>query len=217
MNTFSKFKKPSIFRKSLVLFFSLGLLYSCKNTENESTDMDMEEEIDTSETAEMENDNEYPDNSVADFITYVESEGDYEEATEEPNPYESTRKFAAAVNERARIVKSSPEDLDEIEDMENETDSVAGDDLKQELDNIVDALKEMQETAYSEMNEEVDELRAELDEIYEDEVSNSELNAFFLKAANVLGEMDEPLDGTMETNPGAVDHSTEADTIETEQ
>lgn len=214
MNSISR---KSIIKKSLILFFSLGLIFSCKNTEKDSMEVDEDMDTNSTDTTNTEQAMDYPDNDVADFITYVENEGDYEDVTEEPNPYESTKKFAAAVSERARIAKTSPEDLDEIEDMANETDSVAGDDLKQELDNIVDALKEMQEVAYSEMSEEVDELRSDLENIYEDEVSNSELNAFFRKAANVLGEMEEPMDGTMEVNPGAVDHSTEADTIETQQ
>ncbi len=197
----------------MVLFFSVTLLYSCKNKEKDL--MDASEDIDSiNNTSEIEDDMEYPDNELAEFITYIENKGDYEDVATEPNPYESTRKFAAAVNERSRMINKTPENLDKIEAMEVQTDSVAGEDLKAELKNIVSAMEEMQETAYSEMNEEVDELRKDLESLYKDEISQSELNAFFIKAAAVLKEMDNPADRTMEVNPGSVDYSKDVDTIE---
>lgn len=215
----STLKTPASIKKTGLMVMFSGLLFAC-NDGNKNAD---DAEIEMEQTMEVEEDTmsnyAYESNAVADYLTYVDGDDEYEEMQEEINPETALQKFAAAVSERSR-------DFGMQADQKLE---VIGDSLSQPVDNMdaqlqtaIASLEKLQENAYDELSEEVDELKAELQEIdMQADDAKEKLDNFFHNAANVMEEMDAPTDdGTMSVNPGALDesdYSQEPDTVEVDQ
>ncbi len=201
-----KLNTPHFIRKTGFMLLASGLLFACNDGSKKADDS----EIEIEQTLEVEEDTmsnyAYESNAVADYLTYVDGDDEYEEMQEEIDPETALQKFAAAVSERSR-------DFGMQADQKLE---VIGDSLSQPVDNMdaqlqtaIASLEKLQENAYEELSEEVDELKAELQEIdMQADDAKEKLRNFFHNAADVMEEMDAPTsEGTMSTNPGAVDES----------
>jgi hypothetical protein len=196
-----------------------GLLFACNDGNKKADDA----EIEIEQTLEIEEDTmsnfAYQTNAVADYLTYVDGDDEYEEMQEEIDPETALQKFAAAVSERSRdFGMQADEKLEVIGDSLSQP----ADDMNAQLQTAIASLEKLQENAYDELSEEVDDLKAELQNIdMQADNAKEKLRNFFHKAADVMEDMDAPTDdGTMKVNPGAVDesdYSQEPDTLDVNQ
>ncbi|MBZ9730964.1 hypothetical protein LB467_14815 [Salegentibacter sp. JZCK2] len=218
-NTNSKIKTSYFINTTGLMLLASGLLFSCNDSNKKADDA----EIEFDQTMEAEEDTisnyAYESNAVADYLTYIDGDDEYEEMQEEIDPETALQKFAAAVSERSRdFGMQADEKLEVIGDsLSNPVE-----DMNTQLQTAVAALEKLQENAYEELSGEVDELKAELQKIdMQASDAKEKLRSFFNRAADVMEEMDAPnTDGTMSSNPGAVDnsdYSQEPDTLEGDQ
>ncbi|MBZ9630096.1 hypothetical protein LB465_04835 [Salegentibacter sp. LM13S] len=210
---------PDFIKKTGLIILASGIMFSC----NDGNKKDEEVDIEFDQTMEAEEDTTsnyaYEGNAVADYLTYIDGDDEYEEMQEEIDPETALQKFAAAVSERSRAFG-----LDANEKLEVIGDSLSNpvDDMDTQLETALASLEKLQENAYEELSGEVDELKAELEEIdMQANDAKEKLRAFFNNAADVMEEMDAPTsEGTIGINPGAVDesdYSQEPDTIDVDQ
>jgi len=209
---------PTFIKKTGLIIIASGVLFAC-NDGNKKED----EEIEFEQTMEVEEDTvsnyAYESNAVADYLTYIDGEDEYEEMQEEIDPETALQKFAAAVSERSRdFGMEADEKLETIGDSLSEP----ANDMNTQLQTAIASLEKLQENSYEDLSEEVDELKAELQEIdMQADDAKEKLRSFFNKAADVMEEMDAPIEeGAMSRNPGAVDssdYSQEPDTVEVDQ
>lgn len=210
---------PDFIKKTGLIMLSSGILFSC----NDGNKKDEDAEIEFDQTMEVEEDTTsnyaYESNAVADYLTYVDGDDEYEEMQEEIDPEIALQKFAAAVSERSREYGMQ---ADQKLEVIGDSLSTPVDDMNTQLQTAVAALEKLQENAYDELSGEVDQLKAELQEIdMEADNAKEKLRSFFNKAADVMEDMDAPSrEGTMSSDPGAVDesdYSQETDTVDVEQ
>ncbi|PRX51846.1 hypothetical protein SAMN05878281_1021 [Salegentibacter salegens] len=207
---------PNFIKKTGLFVMVSGVLFACNDGNKKAEDA----EIEFDQTMEVEDDTlsnyAYEGNAVADYLTYVDGDDEYEEMQEEIDPETALQKFAAAVSERAQSFgMEANEELKVIGD----TLSSSKENMSAQLQTAIASLEKLQENSYNELSEEVDELKAELQEIdMQADDAKEKLRNFFHNAADVIEEMDAPnTEGTMSTNPGAVDasdYSQEPDTVE---
>jgi len=212
-------KTPNSIKKAGFIVMASGILFSCNDGNKKEND---EEDVEFEQTMEVEedttSDNTYSSNAVADYLTYMDREGQYDDL-EETDPEKALQKFAAAISERSNdFGMQADEKLSVIGD----SISTPVDDMETQIQTTVSALEKLQEDAYDDLSEEVDALKEELKEIdMQADDSKDKLRSFFKRAADVVEEMDAPEtdDGTMSSDPGAANSETsqEADTIEVDQ
>lgn len=214
-NTIKRIKAPFMSKSLAAGILAAGFLISCndgKKNNEESEDLDLEQYDEQENT-----DNSYPDNAVADYLSYMDGEGDYEAG--EPEPEEALEKLAAAVSERStEYGLKVNEKLEEIE----EDAASESEEMMTEVEAVVMAMKELQQKAYSDLSDEVQELEEEMNQIDASaENGKEQINAFFMRAASLIEEMDAPVDGTLEADGATIDpesdYSDEPDTINVEQ
>lgn len=206
-------------KRTGLIVMATGVLFACKGDDKSDDDTDIEFE----QTMEVEEDTvsnyAYEGNAVADYLTYVDGEDEYEEMQEEIDPETALQKFAAAVSERAQSFgMEANKELEVIGDSLQSSEE----DMRTQLQTAIASLEELQKNSYQELSEEVDELKAELQDIdMKADDAKDKLRSFFHKAADVMEEMDAPIkEGAMSTNPGAIDnsdYSQEPDTLEVDQ
>ena len=213
------FRITDFIKQTGLILLASGILFSC----NDGNKKDKDAEIEFEQTMEAEEDTTsnyaYESNAVADYLTYVDGDDEYEEMQEEIDPETALQKFAAAVSER-----SQEYGMEADQKLEVIGDSLSNpvDDMSTQLQTAVAALEKLQENSYEELSEEVEELKAELQEIdMQADDAKEKLRSFFNNAADVIEEMDAPSeDGTMSSDPGATDesdYSTEPDTVDVDQ
>ncbi|MBO2545515.1 hypothetical protein J0871_13920 [Salegentibacter sp. BDJ18] len=215
----SKLTTPAFVKKTGLIVMASGLLFACNDGNKKADDA----EIEIEQTLEIEEDTmsnfAYQTNAVADYLTYVDGDDEYEEMQEEIDPETALQKFAAAVSERSRdFGMQADEKLEVIGDSLSQP----ADDMNAQLQTAIASLEKLQENAYDELSEEVDDLKVELQNIdMQADNAKEKLRNFFHKAADVMEDMDAPTDdGTMKVNPGAVDesdYSQEPDTLDVNQ
>lgn len=214
-NIESPFKTAGLIKKTGLIFLASGIMFSC----NDGNKKDRDEDIEFDQTMETEegitSDNAYANSAVADYLTYVDGEDEYEEMQEEIDPETALQKFAAAVSERSRDFGMQ---VDQKLQVIGDSIRKPADDMETQLENTIAAFEKLQENAYDELSEEVDELKAELRGIdMQADDAKEKLRSFFHRAADVMEEMDAPIEeGTMSVDPGVADslYSQEPDTIE---
>jgi len=205
MNFKSKLTTPDFIKKTGLIIMASGILFSCNdgNKKDEDADIEFEQSMEVEE--DTTSNYAYESNAVADYLTYVDGEDEYEEMQEEIDPETALQKFAAAVSERSREFG-----MDADQKLEVIGDSLSNpvDDMDTQLQTAIVSLEKLQENAYDDLSEEVDELKAELQEIdMQANDAKEKLRSFFHRAADVMEEMDAPTsEGTMSSNPGAVDN-----------
>jgi mannitol-1-phosphate/altronate dehydrogenase len=180
-----------------------GLIFACNDGNKKAEESEIE--IDQIEVEEDTMSNySYESNAVANYLTYVDGEDEYEKMQEEMDPEKALQKFAAAVSERSReFGMQADEKLEVIGDSLSDS----RENMNVHLQTAIAAFEKLQENSYEELSDEVDELKAELQEIdMQANDAKEKLRTFFNNAANVMEEMDAPTsDGTMSANPGAAD------------
>lgn len=217
-NIESSLKTTGFIKKTGLIILASGIFFSC----NDGNKKDGDADIELDPTLEAEEDTisnyAYEGNAVADYLTYVDGEDEYEEMQEEIDPETALQKFAAAVSERSREFGMQADQ--ELEVVGDSISKPVGD-MKVQLETTIAAFEKLQENAYDELSEEVDELKAELQEIdMQADDAKENLRSFFNKAADVMEEMEAPTsEGTMSIDPGVADtlYSDEPDTIEADQ
>ncbi|HKL35683.1 MAG TPA: hypothetical protein VJ899_05290 [Salegentibacter sp.] len=213
----SKNTSGFIKKSGLILMIS-GVLFACNDGDKKE-----DAEIEFEQTMEVEEDTlsnyAYERNAVADYLTYIDGEDEYEEMQEEIDPETALQKFAAAVAERAQdFGMNASEELEAIGDTLSNSENA----MSAQLQTAIASLEKLQENSYEELSDEVDELKAELQEIdMKSDDAKDKLRSFFAKAADVMEEMDAPIEeGAIDRNPGSIDtsdYSTGPDTIKVDQ
>ncbi|SKB81689.1 hypothetical protein SAMN05660776_3129 [Salegentibacter holothuriorum] len=204
-------------KKTGLMIMISGVLFACNDGNKKDREIEFEQ------TMEVEKDTvsnyAYESNSVADYLTYIDGEDEYEQMQEEIDPEIALQKFAAAVSERTREFGiDANKELEIIGDSLNDSTK----DMSEQLQTAIASLEKLQENSYEELSEEVNELKAELKAIdMKADDAKDKLRSFFNKAADVMEEMDAPTENAaLSTNPGAIDnsdYSQEPDTVEVDQ
>jgi mannitol-1-phosphate/altronate dehydrogenase len=196
-------KIPGFIKRTGLMFMASGLIFACNDGNKKAEESEIE--IDQIEVEEDTMSNySYESNAVANYLTYVDGEDEYEKMQEEMDPEKALQKFAAAVSERSReFGMQADEKLEVIGDSLSDS----RENMNVHLQTAIAAFEKLQENSYEELSDEVDELKAELQEIdMQANDAKEKLRTFFNNAANVMEEMDAPTsDGTMSANPGAAD------------
>lgn len=198
----------------LAVLLVLFLIWMFAEGDDDNMDDVEDDDIEQVEQYEIEEntDNEYPNNAVAAYLSYVDEERP-EEIGEDPEAtQEALLRLNAAVEEKANELRYDlDKDLKDPADTDGATTDAMRDPTQTSTDQnaniasagekVVNALEELQEMHFPELDDEVQELRDELNEISSN--ANAQTNeqaeevlAFFNQAADVLREMEIDVDTT---------------------
>ncbi|WP_373058412.1 hypothetical protein [Zunongwangia sp. H14] len=216
-------KKPVWPWVLLIIIIVLALLYFFVWADNDTDDVSEEDNIEKIEQYETEDyaSNDYPENAVGEYLSYVDRGSDDDLLGDDPRSQQKAMMLLLeAVEEKAIELNRSPgPEMESISqwDAQKQIDSI-----KQTGKVVVDNLENIQKEQYPALQDDVAELRADLDELpvnQSQDERNLFLSDFFTKAADILRQMDAEINSTPMSRSG-VDtsgYSTEIDTISANQ
>ncbi|MDT0691101.1 hypothetical protein RM549_15005 [Salegentibacter sp. F188] len=214
----------------LAILVILALLYffvwaDGNETDDEMQDDDQIEQLEQYETQET-TDNAYPENATADYLSYIENEGDEDSLGVNPQyTREAFQKLGLAVSSQTSGMGSEPEsDLENLADSTRVSNApLSNDSIKSAGEIIVRNLEEIQRNRYPELSDEIEDLRETLNAIESTTTQASSENSeavtrFFRRAAEVLREIpteraDSRLTPGNPTTADTAQYSTDIDTI----
>ncbi|MDT0677995.1 hypothetical protein [Autumnicola musiva] len=217
-------KKPVWPWVLLIIIIILALLYffvwADDGTNDDVSDEDNIQQIEQYETEDYAN-NEYPENAVGEYLSYVEGGSDDDLLGNDPRSQQRAMMLLLeAVEEKSIELNHTPGP---------EMESISQWQPQQQLDSIrrtgkvvVDNLQAIQSNQYPELEDEVQGLRTHLNDLAvdtSDEDRNLFLSGFFTQSADILRQMDSEINSSP-MSPSGVDtsnYSTDIDTITTTQ